>query len=71
MENQLTEYKDDDWSDAMKYDVLIDYLFFKEYSEMSFQDLCTRPAWRFRDIYRYEKELRKKYGLKMSRLHQS
>lgn len=66
-----TEYKDDDWSDSMKLGAMAHYLVFNEYDEMSFQDLCTRPMWRFRRIYEYQNQLRKKYDLNFSKLHLS
>lgn len=40
------------------------------YREATFTALCNaRAKWNFRCIYIFENELRKKYGLEMSRLY--
>lgn len=43
----------------------------RKYTEMTFHQLCRRPAWKFRDIYHYSRTLREKYGLEMSKMHNS
>lgn len=63
-------YRDDDWN-MTNSGFMTCYLAFNEYNEMTFQELCTRPMWRFRKVYEYQHELRKNYGLDLSRLHLS
>ena len=42
----------------------------ERYTEMSYQALNMRPAWKFRQIYNFNKKLREKYNhLELSRIY--